>query len=141
MKHPLRLLVVILFIAGCSKSPNTGVPTVIATLPSAQVYADAQRWAGTDPERYFVTVADTHSMEPLFTSKSLPLCIKYTNQVLPNGAVAIYKFSDALPHVIHRITAQNADSFYFSGDNNHGSDGWHPKKSVQGFVVGQLYLP
>ena len=79
-------------------------------------------------------------MEPFFTSRSVPLCVRYAGQQLGNGTVAIFNRGDH-PRVIHVISAQNATHFYMSGYNNHNSDGWYPKTSVEGFVVGQLYLP
>ena len=131
-------------LGSCSKQPAgvaTFTPVIASPLSASRVLSDAAAWVGSDPaNRYFVTVANTHSMEPFFTSRSIPLCLRYTGQALPNGTVAIYNRADA-PRVIHVISDQTADSVYMSGANNHDSDGWYPKKSIEGFAVGQLYSP
>lgn len=133
-----------LILVGCSKSPQpTFIPLVSSPVITGRTpVEDALIWVETDPvHRFAALVADTHSMEPFFTSKSLPLCIRYAGQELPNGTVAIYNHDPAHQHVIHVIADQNADSFYFSGYNNRTSDGWFKKSTCEGFVVGQLYLP
>lgn len=130
-------------LAGCSKPSGaaTFTPAITSPLPVGNVIADAAAWAQRDPGvRYYATVADTHSMEPFFTSKSVPLCLRYTGQPIPNGTVAIFNRGDA-PRVIHVVSDQTADSVYMSGYNNHDSDGWFPKTRIEGFVVGQLYAP
>lgn len=125
--------------AGCSKSPNTFTPAVTSPV-AADVITDAAIWSAANPSRYFVTVADTKSMEPFYTSKSVPLCVRYSGQHLPNGTAAIFDRGD-VKRVLHVISAQNETHFYFSGYNNHNSDGWFLKSKTEGFVVGQLYLP
>ena len=138
----LGLLSSVLWFGGCSKAPATFTPAITSPVPADKVLADAITWAAADPAHRFVsTVADTHSMEPFFTNHSVVLCLRYQGQPIPNGTVAIYRFSDAFPRVMHVISDQTADSVYMSGANNHDSDGWYPKKSIEGFAVGQLYSP
>lgn len=126
---------------GCSKAPSTFTPAITSSVPAVVVLNDAARWAAADPSnRYFATTANTHSMEPFFTNHSVPLCMRYTGQPIPNGTVAIFNRGDQ-PRVMHVVSDQTADSVYMSGYNNHASDGWFPKTRIEGLVVGQLYLP
>ncbi len=133
---PLALL------GGCSKSsPATFTPAIASPIPLAAVLVSAIQWTQGDPEaRFYATTADTHSMEPFFTSHSIPLCVRYTGQQVPNGTVAIFNRGD-LPRVMHVISDQTADSVYMSGYHNHNSDGWFKKSAIEGIVVGQLYAP
>lgn len=135
-------LLAAVWVAGCSKSGRaTFTPAITSPVAQAVVYLDAIRWVNGDPvNRYYVTVADTHSMEPYFTSHSVPLCLHYTGQPVPNGTVAIFNRGDA-PRVLHVMSDQTATDAYMSGANNHNSDGWFPKSKIEGIVVGQLYLP
>lgn len=128
-------------IIACSKSgPSTFTPAITSPLSAERVRADAQAWAQADlANRFLANVEDTHSMEPFFTNRSLPLCVRYTGQAVPNGTVAIVA-RDGL-HVIHVVADQTADAVFTSGYNNHASDGWTPKSRIEGIVVGQLYLP
>jgi hypothetical protein len=105
------------------------------------VYADARAWAGRGENRYWSAVAPTGSMEPFVNEHSLLLMVKYTGQKLPNGTVASFRRSDDFPNVLHVITDQNETHVYMSGYANKNSDGWFPKTSIHGFMVGQLYTP
>ena len=80
-------------------------------------------------------------MAPYVTEFSIVLMVRYTGQPIRNGAVASYLYSAALPNVLHVVSAQTDDSVYMSGFANKHSDGWHPKSSIHGILVGQLYLP
>ena len=131
-----------LFVASCGKQASTFTPAPRTTDPIMTVRLDAIAWAAQDPaHRFWAEVAPTGSMEPFINEHSLVLCLKYTGQPLPNGTVAIYRYSAALDHVIHVVSDQNETSVYMSGYANHDSDGWHQKSSIEGFMVGQLYLP
>lgn len=127
-----------LFAAGCGQK-STFTPAPRSTESTAQVYADASAWAARAPDRYFLAVAATGSMEPVINEHSVLLMVKYTGQTLPNGSVISYYHSPELPNVTHVIADQNDTHVYISGYANKTSDGWFPKTSILGFVVGQLY--
>lgn len=128
--------------SGEIKLPATFIPTTTSYYTStALVWEDAARWVGNDPLRYTTPVSpDSSSMKPFFDSHSLPLCIKYVGQPIPNGTVVIFNRGD-IPRVMHVVSDQTKDSVYMSGVNNHHADGWFLKSTIEGFVVGQLYLP
>ena len=141
----LALLALFVWIAvvngGCAKQPTTFTPAIGSQLPIGTVLLDAAHWSQADPaNRYYATTANTHSMEPFFTSKSVTLCVRYTGQLLQNGQVVIYNRGDA-PRVLHVVSAQTDESVYMSGYNNHDSDGWFKRTTIEGIVVGQLYSP
>lgn len=140
MKTWISLFLLLGFL-GCSKNPSTFIPAISTPLISSVVLDDAANWVKVDPvNRYFVLVADTHSMEPFFTDKSVPLMVKYTGQKIVNGTVVDYNRGD-LPHVFHVVTDQMDGSVYMAGYNTHNSDGWFKYSAINGIVVGQLYLP
>lgn len=131
----------LLLVAGCSKQPSTFTPTL--TPPDgtrAAVIVDAAMWAAGNPDRYYAAVADTHSMEPIINKNSVVLCVRNTGQSIRPGLVAVFNRGDT-PRVLHTIAAVSGDSAYFSGYNNKSSDGWFPRSSIEGFVVGQLFAP
>jgi len=142
MFPPLRnaLWVVLLLLAGCGKQAPTFTPSPRSLDFPAEVEQDAKAWAARGANRFYAKVAPTGSMAPFITENSIVLCVRYTGQPLQNGAVVIYKYSAALPRVIHVVSDQNETSVYMSGYANSSSDGWKPKASIEGIMVGQLYL-
>lgn len=133
----------LLVFAGCSKQPTTFTPSLTPPDGSrADVIADAAKWSANAPGRYFATVADTHSMEPVINRNSVVLCVRNTGQPLRPGLVAVFDRRD-VPRVLHTIAAVSSDggSAYFSGYNNRTSDGWFARDAIEGFVVGQLFAP
>lgn len=80
-------------------------------------------------------------MEPVISSHSLILALKYHGQPFANGAVLDFARDPDHPHVLHVAADQTADSVYMSGYNNHNSDGWYPKTTINHVMEGQLYLP
>jgi len=134
------LLVIGILLAGCTKQ-STFIPAPRSLDFPAEVEQDAKAWAARGANRFYAKVAPTGSMEPFINEHSIVLCVKYTGQPLQNGAVVIYKYSPALPRVIHTVSDQNETAFYASGYANHNSDGWQQKSSIEGILVGQLYTP
>lgn len=141
----VALAVLILAVAfGCSKrEPATFTPSPRSTDALAVIKQDAQVWANYDlRRRYWAEVAATGSMKPFIDEHSIVLCRRYVSgQELPNGSVVIYRYSDALPRVLHVVSDQNDTHVYMSGYANRASDGWQPKTAIEGVVVGQLYTP
>ena len=138
----LTLGLVVGFLNGCSKNPTTFTPSPRAFATFALVVNDAEMWVNTDPtNRFYGMVAPTNSMQPFVNEHSLVLLVRYTGQPLINGAVVSYHYSDKFSHVLHVVSAQTDDSVYMSGYNNATSDGWKKKTSIEGVLVGQLYLP
>jgi hypothetical protein len=127
-----------LLLAGCGP---TFVPQPHALSSESTVRQDAQAWAIKSPNRYHTNVAATGSMEPFLNEHSILLVEKYHGQPFKIGAVAIFRHSEAHPRVVHTVSDQNETHVYMSGYANKNSDGWFPKTSIEGFVVGQLYLP
>lgn len=127
--------------AGCGRSAPSFTPAPRSPETLDRVQLDAALWAARDPEnRFWAPVAATHSMEPVINEHSLVLCLRYRGQPFANGAVLVYDRGDN-PRVLHVVADQTADAVYMSGYNNHDSDGWFPKASISGIVVGQLNTP
>ncbi len=134
------LALALLFLCACPKEKATFMPLPRSLAASTSVIADANAWAAHDPERYWLSILPTGSMKPFVDEHSLVLCVRFHGQVIPNGSVAIFNRGD-VKRVIHVVSDQNEDSVYMSGYANSASDGWYPKSSVEGIMVGQLYLP
>lgn len=132
----------VLFLAACSRDGRdtfTPKPRAVAQT-AADVAADATRWASVSPERGWSWVAPTGSMEPFFNEHGILLFQRYTGQPLSPGAVCIFNRGD-VARVVHVVAAVRERDVYMSGYANRASDGWYPKASIEGVVVGQLYLP
>jgi len=134
-------ILLVLLLASCSKEPSTFIPAPRSIATAEQVRADASKWASQDANRYWSAILPTGSMKPFVDEHSIALCVRYTGQSLSNGAVVIYRRDTATPRVIHVVSDQNAESVYMSGYANRQSDGWYPKSSIEGIMVGQFYLP
>lgn len=136
------LLVVswVLFVTGCAKDPATFIPTPRGTSDGVSVSADAIAWVQRASGRGWAIVAPTGSMEPVINQNSVLLWVTYSGQPLRNGAVVVFDRSDA-PNCVHVVCDQTPTHVYMSGYANRRSDGWFPKTTIKGIVVGQLYLP
>lgn len=141
MRAVLASFGLLVALSGCSKQAGSFTPAMRAFGSADTVYADAVAWSVAQPGRYWANVAPTHSMEPVINEHSVILCVRYTGQTFANGAVAVINEGPAYPHVLHVVADQSGDSVIMSGYNNGRSDGWFPKKNIEGLVVGQLYLP
>ena len=140
MRFALTLLALAVLAVGCRRK-STFTPAPYTPDAQSSVVLDAGQWAAKDPaNRYWDIPSATGSMRPFITEKHIVLMRRYSGQPFPNGAVVIFNRGDS-PRVLHVVSDQNADSVYMSGANNHDSDGWFPKTSIEGFVVGQLNLP
>lgn len=129
--------------ASCSRGPDgsTFVPAPRAVKQTVtDVAVDAARWASASPDRGWSWVAPTGSMEPFFNEHGILLFVRYSGEELRPGMVAIFNRGD-VPRCVHVITAVRDTHVYMSGYANRNSDGWFPKTSIEGLVVGQLYLP
>jgi hypothetical protein len=130
----------VLVLSACSKQA-TFTPSPRSSESVTTVTRDAHDWVASDPaNRFWSGVKPTGSMKPFVDEHTLALCLRYKGQEIPNGSVVIYNRGD-IKRVIHVVSDQNADSVYMSGYANHDSDGWFPKSSIEGVMVGQLYLP
>ena len=133
--------VLLILLCSCSRTetPNAFTPAPRATAPQASVEADARLWASVNPaNRFWATVTPTGSMEPFINEHSIVLCQRYKGEILPKGSVIVFDRGDT-HNVLHVLVDENQDSVYVSGYNNHNSDGWFPKTTIKGFLVGQLY--
>lgn len=137
----LVLLICTLSLAGCADQKTSFAPVPYTNVGVEKVRDDAKSWVDNDPDtRYWEHIQPTGSMLPFISHKHIVLLVRYAGQAFPNGATVIFNRGDA-PRVIHVAADQTGTHIYVSGFNNHESDGWFPKSSIEGLVVGQLSLP
>lgn len=136
--------ILLLFLAGCAKRPaepsrESRNPPPSSSYPMAQVDHDAAEWVARDPAwRHKLPVAGTGSMLPMFGKNSV-LLLERTDGDVTEGDVALYEKTDNSGTIVHRAVAIGDTAVIFSGDNNHGSDGWISKTRIRWRVAGILY--
>ena len=138
----LAILGVFLVLSSCSRTRetfDTPKPRAVG-VDLSEVHLSAIAWTQRSPDRFYVTVLPTGSMEPFINENSIVLCVRYTGQPLARGAVVLYDHPK-VSNVLHTLADQNDTHVILSGTANARTDGWHPKSSIKGYVVGQLYIP
>mgnify|MGYP006921372319 CR=1 FL=1 len=133
-------LVVLLFLAGCSKKEDQK-PTPTSSMTHAEAMDAARSWAFRKIEsRSYSAVAPTGSMLPVMGSNCVLLLERCKPEDLQIGDIAIYG-RDGQSSVVHRIRELSPTAAFFTGDNNDPTkpDGWIAYGRIEWRVAGVLY--
>jgi len=127
--------------SGGKKDPEAYRPAPSSSLTYNEAFLYAMFLTNFSPSKELGlgVIAPTGSMLPILDSSSVVVTEKVgAETVLRKNDLVIFNRGDE-PRVLHRIIDVRKDSYFISGDNNSGSDGWFPKSAIQSRVVAIIF--
>jgi signal peptidase I len=116
MKPSILFCLIAIVFSGCASSP---IPAQ-SSIPRTSAFALAQA-AAAPVNGEVVVVADTGSMEPTLSGKSIVAIEHVSFTSLRQGDIVIYRDAGGL-RIVHRLIKRSGNAWFVKGDDNATKD-------------------